>query len=126
LRIPIFATAAAAALALVVVNAMGEDGPENKATDTPSIAHEQEGSPRDKSPSETPAEPPSKIASSAPPKAEPSELEPALAFPEPKPSEADIHRVDFGGRNGRISQTGTVTVLFVEEDEGPKDSERSL
>jgi hypothetical protein len=125
LRIPIVATAAAAALALVVVNAMGEDGPENKATDVPSIAHEQEGSPRGKSPSEPPAEPPSKIASSAP-KAEPSELEPALAFPEPKPSEADIHRVDFGGRNGRISQTGTVTVLFVEEDEGPKDSERSL
>lgn len=121
LRIPIVATAAAAALALVVVNAMGDEDPENKVSDAPSIAHEQEGS----APSEAPAEPPSKIASSAP-KAEPSELEPALAFPEPKPSEADIHRVDFGGRNGRISQTGTVTVLFVEEDEGPKDSERSL
>ena len=126
LRIPIFATAAAAALALVVVNAMGDDGPENKATDTPSIAHEVEGSsPSGPGHDKKPAEPPSKIASSAP-KAEPSELEPALAFPEPKPSEADIHRVDFGGRNGRISQTGTVTVLFVEEDEGPKDSERSL
>jgi hypothetical protein len=49
-----------------------------------------------------------------------------LAFPEPKPTEADIHRVDFGGHNGRISQTGTVTVLFVEEEAEPKDSERSL
>jgi anti-sigma factor RsiW len=120
LRVPLLATAAAAAVTLVVVNTMGEEDAENKPTETPSIAHKQEG----KSASTAPAEPPSKIAKSVPAQSEADP--PALAFPEPKPSEADIHRVDFGGHQGRISQTGTVTVLFVEEDEQPKDSERSL
>ena len=124
LRIPIVATAAAAAVTLVVVNAMGDGDPENKATDAPSIAHESEVVPPPKA-TEPTAEPPSRIARSESPEPEPKP-EPALAFPEPKPSEADIHRVDFGGNNGRISQTGTVTVLFVEEDAEPKDSERSL
>lgn len=125
MRIPIVATAAAAAVTLVVVNAMGDGDPENKATDAPSIAHDREVAPPP-SAIEPPTESqPSKIARSESPEPEP-QIEPPLAFPEPKPSEAEIHRVEFGGSNGRISQTGTVTVLFVEEDAEPKDSERSL
>lgn len=49
-----------------------------------------------------------------------------MTFTPPKPGDADVHNVEFGGRTGRIAQTGTVTVLYVEEDVEPKDSERSL
>lgn len=49
-----------------------------------------------------------------------------LALPKPKKVEAEIHGVEFSGKAGRISNTGTVTVLYVEEDVEPKDSERSL
>jgi hypothetical protein len=53
-------------------------------------------------------------------------LDATLAFEPPKPAQADIERIEFGGNNGRISQTGTVTVLHVEEDVEHEDSERSL
>jgi hypothetical protein len=47
-------------------------------------------------------------------------------FPTPKAAEAEIHSIEFGGKAGRISQNGTVTVLYVEEGESPQKSERSL
>ena len=37
-----------------------------------------------------------------------------------------FHSIEFGGKAGRISQNGTVTVLYVEEGESPQKSERSL
>jgi hypothetical protein len=40
--------------------------------------------------------------------------------------EAEIHGVEFSGQTGRISKTGTVTVLYLEEEAQPKDTERSL
>jgi hypothetical protein len=51
-------------------------------------------------------------------------------FPQPEPGEAEIRRIEFGGQTGTISQVegtrGTTTVIWVTEDEGPADSERSL
>ena len=47
-------------------------------------------------------------------------------MPVPQSNEAEIHGIEFGGKHGRISHTGTVTVLYVEEDETPPNSERSL
>jgi hypothetical protein len=51
-------------------------------------------------------------------------------FPQPEPGEAKIRRIEFGGQTGTISQVegarGTTTVIWVTEDEGPADSERSL
>jgi hypothetical protein len=52
--------------------------------------------------------------------------EPADDMPKPKKVEAEIHGVDFSGHTGRISKTGTVTVLYLEEEAEPQDSERSL
>lgn len=49
------------------------------------------------------------------------------AFPEPRTGgETEIHGIEFGGQQGRVAQTGTVTVLYVEEDIEPQSSERSL
>ncbi len=51
-----------------------------------------------------------------------------LAIPES--NEADIQRIEFGGKTGRIStlegRRGTTTVIWVTEDEGSADSERPL
>jgi hypothetical protein len=51
-------------------------------------------------------------------------------FPQPEPGEAEIRRIEFGGQTGTISAVegarGTTTVIWVTEDEGPADSERSL
>ena len=47
-------------------------------------------------------------------------------LPSPKKVEAQIHGVEFSGHTGRISKTGTVTVLYLEEEVQPKDTERSL
>ena len=50
-------------------------------------------------------------------------------FPQPEPGEAEIRRIEFGGRSGTISRVegsrGTTTVIWV-NDELPIDSERSL
>ena len=57
------------------------------------------------------------------------EEEPEL-FPEPESNEAEIEKIEFGGRSGTISHIqgsrGTTTVIWVQEDEEPVDSERSL
>ena len=51
-------------------------------------------------------------------------------FPAPNEEAAQIEQIEFGGNGGRIGQiegkTGTVTVIWVTEDEDPADSERAL
>ena len=48
----------------------------------------------------------------------------------PESNEAEIERIEFGGNTGRISRIegvrGTTTVIWIEEDEAPVESERSL
>lgn len=122
LRVPILAAAALAAVAIVAVRSGSFtvdsstpgsrlNGPEA----LPSVA--EHSAPEVVSPKLAPTVP-------VPPPAPDDAL--ALEFPEPKATDAEIHRVEFGGRSGRIAKTGTVTVLYVEEDVEPKDSERSL
>jgi anti-sigma factor RsiW len=122
-RLPLAAAIGAVAVALVAVNTMGDGDSENKAAESPSVAVKKDA----EAPGGPQAAPSTKVAARATPELETEpEPEPALEFPEPKPIEADIHRVNFGGHNGRITKAGTVTVLFVEEDAEPEDSERSL
>jgi anti-sigma factor RsiW len=111
LRTPVLVAAGAAAVTVLVLRAMAPEGA-NKADD---IASVPEPSPPGPAPETVPTPPPSKIA-----KTEPE------AFPAPKAGDAEIHGIEFGGKQGRISQTGTLTVVYVEEDEEPKPSERSL
>ena len=47
-------------------------------------------------------------------------------MPVPETNDAEIHGIEFGGRNGRIGHSGTVTVLYVEDDAQSTNSERSL
>ncbi len=131
-RLPLVAAAAAAVVTLTVVKVGGDgdegpggpEGPNNPGA----VASSQE----------TPAEPstpePSALEPTAPqpdasdriaqaPEAPPPAMD---DMPKPKKVEAEIHGVEFSGRSGLISKTGTVTVLYLEEEADPKDSERSL
>ena len=53
-----------------------------------------------------------------------------VPLPAPESNDADIERIEFGGASGRISHIegvrGTTTVIWVEEEDEPADSERSL
>jgi len=114
-RMPVLAAAGAAAVAVAVVQFTGSEG----VNEEPSIASVPELPPTQATP--TPNRPDQAIAQRTPePPAKPD------VFPTPKSGEAEIHGVEFGGKVGRISQTGTVTVLYVEEDDTPQKSERSL
>jgi hypothetical protein len=125
IRLPMLAAAAAASIAVLIV-APGSDEP-NKLVDAPSVA---EGSAP--VPATTPPADPDRLATKEP-IAPLDPPRPALPIdtklspmPVPETSEAEIHGIEFGGKHGRISNTGTVTVLYVEEDETPTNSERSL
>lgn len=109
LRVTALVAAGAAAVAVIGLR-IGSADPVNQAD---SIASVPEVAPQ---PEVKPAPSPSKPA--APPAI-------AEAFPAPKAADAEIHGVEFGGKNGRISHTGVVTVLYVEDDTAQK-SERSL
>lgn len=126
-RIPAVAAAGAAALAVVVMATIDDSQPGSEANNPGAVASVDQA-PEPKEPSaddaaSTPSRPmpaqPDRIAAVP-------EQEPSVEFPAPTPAEAEIHTVEFNGRAGRISRTGTVTVLFVEEDDEPQDSERSL
>lgn len=118
-RLPAVAAAGAAALAVVVLANIDEDA--NKAEQVASV--EQPEASQTEPKAENPNMPSSDAIAAAPMPAP----EPEMTFPEPKPAEADIHAIEFGGKNGRIAKTGTVTVLYVEEDiDDENDSERSL
>ncbi len=107
-RVPVMAAVGAAAIAVVVMQ-VGQSGPVNQDGGVASV-------PRTASPL-------SHDPQVAPPTPAPSIAE---AFPSPRAAEAEIHGIEFGGKQGRISQTGVVTVLYVEEDATPQKSERSL
>ncbi|MCA9720615.1 MAG: hypothetical protein H6713_26265 [Myxococcales bacterium] len=51
-------------------------------------------------------------------------------FPQPNEEAAEIEQIEFGGNGGQIGQiegkTGTVTVIWVTEEDDPADSERAL
>lgn len=114
LRIPAFAVAAAGAIAWIALT-YGPLGIDPGSGDL-SVAQ-----------APTPAEPPL-VLRGAPELAldEDSDREAPMVFTPPRPGDAEVHNVEFGGRSGRIAKTGTVTVLYVEEDAEPKDSERAL
>jgi len=126
-RIPVLAATAAAAVTVVVLGP-GADEP-NNAEPIASVAD-------DPAPSETITEPAPTVApdpklasndSLVAPSPTPPQADPMLSpMTVPDVHEAEIHSIEFGGRSGRISNTGTVTVLYVEEDEASTNSERSL
>jgi anti-sigma factor RsiW len=130
LRIPLAAVAAAGVLVFVFARSAGAPSEQDEQTlasntqdESPSDA---EPSPRAPQPAPVAPEPANRVAIAP----EPSpELAPEM-FPQPEPGEAEIRRIEFGGQSGTISQVegarGTTTVIWVTEDEGPADSERSL
>ncbi len=137
-RIPLGAAAAAAAVTLVVVSVMDSDKGVAAENNPAAVASAQEPAaeqqpetapaPRDESKDAPSAIPSGERMALAPLKDPPS---PALGesdddLPSPKKAEAEIHGVEFSGHTGRISKTGTVTVLYLEEEAQPKDTERSL
>lgn len=125
-RVPVLAAAAAAAVVAFVVIGPGADAPNNPAGSA-SVA--EAPPPTTTEPSVAPIADSKRLAARQP------EVAPAPAtsadpklppMPVPESNEAEIHGIEFGGKHGRISNTGTVTVLYVEEDETPPNSERSL
>lgn len=129
-RFPIAAAVAAAAVTLIVVSVTGSDndvaGDSNKAGAVASVEGSATEQPAPKPEPETPsALPDDRIAVAPPPAIPPTESE-EVDLPKPKKVEAEIHGVEFSGHTGRISKTGTVTVLYLEEEAQPKDTERSL
>ncbi len=109
-RIPALAAAGAAAVALVALD-MGGSDPVNQDTEVASVPKIADPTPDKVQPAPAPAPTPPAIAES---------------FPSPRAAEAEIHGIEFSGKQGRISQTGVVTVLYVEEDPSAQKSERSL
>lgn len=120
LKVPALA-AAAAVVVTVVVMQTGDDA----TTNNPPAVASQEEQPESSTKMPAPAQPEesgSKMAQA--PKAQPEP--PTKAFEAPEPGQADIESIQFGGKNGRIGRAGTVTVLYVEEDDESIETERSL
>jgi anti-sigma factor RsiW len=131
LRIPIAAVAAAGVLVFVFARSAGapsEDEDPTLASNTQDdAASDAEPSTRVPPAQVAPDPEPADRVAIAP---EPSPETAPEMFPQPEPGEAEIRRIEFGGQTGTISQVegarGTTTVIWVTEDEGPADSERSL
>jgi anti-sigma factor RsiW len=135
LRIPIAAVSAAGLLVFVFAQSAGapSDRDEAVASNTQDEAASDAGPSKQEreraqvaAPAPEPAQPADRLAVAP----EPSpQVDPEM-FPQPEPGEAEIRRIEFGGQTGTISQVegarGTTTVIWVTEDEGPADSERSL
>lgn len=126
--LPMAATAAAAAFVVVVVNSTGD--PSNTepsvASNEPVQAPAKESAPE--GPEPTPeVEPAPQLAVKTPAPADDGE---SVDFDVPDSNEADVERIEFGGHSGHIEQLegsrGTTTVIWIEEDDEPVDSERSL
>jgi hypothetical protein len=136
LRIPIAAVSAAGVLVFVFAQSAGAPSDQD---DEAVASNTQDEAPSDAEPNARAPQPAPvvKVAPNPDPPAdrvalapEPSpQVDPEM-FPQPEPGEAEIRRIEFGGQTGTISQVegtrGTTTVIWVTEDEGPADSERSL
>jgi anti-sigma factor RsiW len=113
--VPLAALGAAAAFVVVIVSST--EDPSNTGAQTASNDAVPAPEPR----TVTPAEPTPAVAEPSPPVAE---------FPAPASNVAEVERIEFGGHTGRIEQLegtrGTTTVIWIEEDDEPIDSERSL
>ena len=121
LRWPAVAAAAAAVVTLVVV----QGGPSDPNKSQPIAVEEQPAPSAETAPEKAIPPEPDMIAQKPTTQLEP-DAEDLAPMPVPEGASVEIHNVDFGGRSGRISNTGTTVVLYVEEDVGPADSERSL
>lgn len=134
-RMPLAAVAAVGALAFVIARSVGApsegEGPElaenTHADQASEVPVSGEGKVPEPAPKPLAHEPPNPQIAVAPDRdAAPA----AEVFPQPEPGEAEIRRIEFGGRMGTISQVessrGTTTVIWVTEDADPVDSERSL
>lgn len=117
-RIPLLAAAGAAAVAIVAVQMAGSEPAVNHDNSVASLP--ETTAPKGPAPT-APPKPETRIAKTEEP---PPSTDDAL--PVPHAAEADIQGIEFGGKHGRISHTGVSTVLYVEEDETPQKSERSL
>ena len=113
-RTPVLVAVGAAAVTALVLRMMAPEDT-NKADSIASVPEPATPQPAPQTVPTVPIPPPTMIAEKEP--------EP---LPAPKAGDAEIHGIEFGGKQGRISQTGTLTVVYVEEDEQPKPSERSL
>ncbi len=110
-RMPALAAAGAAAIAVVAMQFVAPTAV-NQPEEVASVPKPVEPSAPQVAPAPSPpAAPPTVIAES---------------FPAPRAADAEIHGIEFGGSQGRISHTGVVTVLYVEEEAAPQKSERSL
>ncbi len=136
-RIPVAAAAAAAAATFLVVSFTGDDDTGPGASNIPGAVAStpQQADPSLQRGLEAPAPAPAddRLAqapiqpSPAPMKSSlPADNELEEDMPRPMKVEAEIHGVEFSGHAGRIAKTGTVTVLYLEEESQPKDTERSL
>lgn len=108
-RVPALAAVGAAAVAVVVMQV--SPGPVNEEPGVASVPRTTERTPDVVQPLPKPA---------------PNTPAIAETFPSPRAADAEIHGIEFGGNQGRISHTGVVTVLYVEEDASSQKSERSL
>ncbi|KIG16415.1 hypothetical protein DB30_04459 [Enhygromyxa salina] len=139
-RLPLAVVGAAGALVLVFArsagapNDVGAHDPAVAANSQPSNTQDEPASDAEPTaqartnPAPAPAPEPVPRVAVAPEPPSP-EIAPEM-YPQPEPGEAEIRRIEFGGRTGTISQVegtrGTTTVIWVTEDDGPVDSERSL
>lgn len=123
LRWPAVAAAAAAAVTLVVAQG-GPSDPNN----SPEVAVQQPApsAPPSKTEGDAISPAPDMLASKDKPASDASEDGDLAPMPVPEAAQVEIHNIEFGGRGGRISSSGTVPVLYVEEEVGAVDSERSL
>jgi negative regulator of sigma E activity len=128
--LPVAAAAAAAAFVVIVVNQTGDPSGAGANTEQPIASEDSVGdqatAPNAETPdSEQPA-PDDRMADATAP------TDPAapVEFEAPESNDADVDNIEFGGHNGRIerleSSRGTTTVIWIEEDDEPVDSERSL
>jgi anti-sigma factor RsiW len=130
--LPMAATAAAAAFVVLVVNASGD--PSNSEPATASNEAVQAPAPKTADAEPTApqagdtATPPTQIAQADDGAGE--DADDSTEFDAPRSNEAEVERIEFGGHSGHIEQLegskGTTTVIWIEEDDEPVDSERSL
>jgi negative regulator of sigma E activity len=136
MRIPIAAVTAAGVLVFVFAQSAGAPSEEGEHDEDVMASNTQDESASEAGPSTQVPQPAPMVAPEPDPAnrvavvPEPGpEVDPEM-FPRPEPGEAEIRRIEFGGQTGTISQVegarGTTTVIWVTEDEGPADSERSL